>query len=410
MEDKGITLLDIGNDPPDRGIGRLIDYAAELRASDLFFLTNEQHVAVQVRHLGLIRPISVLGAEQGRRYIAHIRSVAGIDAGDRRHPTDGRWIYRDREDQSIDLRINIIPTLHGEDMTLRLLIRESNLRGLDRLGMIEQQKNAYQQMLHAGGGIILIAGPAGTGKTVTLYSSLIHLNNGRRKINTIEDPIEYTVDGLRQSQVNPAIELSFADLLRSVLRQSPDVVMIGEVRDAETAQIAVRAAGSGMLVLATVHAPSANGAVQSMRGYGIHPHFLSTSLRGAVSQRLVRTLCPDCKVTFDISHSPLTFDEVKKWLGKDEGQLLYAPRGCEKCHGTGYTDRTGIFEVMSLTPALRELIAHGESAKRIREQAQRDEVLTVRQAALIKVAQGVTSTEEIFRVLPTEDLVGEEED
>ncbi len=399
-----IKLLDITNQPPERGVAQLLDYAVELHASDLFFLPNEQHVAVRIRHMGLIRPIAVLTSDQGRRYISHIRSLAGMDAGDRRHPADGRLLYQTSEDLSVDARISIIPTLYGEDLAMRLLVRETNLRQLDSLGFTPEQYEAYLQMLASPGGLILIAGPTGTGKTVTLYASLIHLNDGHRKIHTIEDPIEYAVEGLRQSQINPLIDLHFAELLRSVLRQSPDVIMIGEVRDPETARIAVRAANSGVMVLATVHATSAIAALQSMRGYGIHPQFLASSLRGAVSQRLVRTLCPQCRVSFDVSHAPCTFEEVKPWLKEDEGKSLYAAGGCDHCHRTGYAQRTGIFEVLTVTPALRELIAQSQPIRRLREQAHRDEVLTVRQAALLKVARGETSIQEILRVLPTEDL------
>jgi type II secretory ATPase GspE/PulE/Tfp pilus assembly ATPase PilB-like protein len=233
----------------------------------------------------------------------------------------------------------------------------------------------------------------------------MRLNNGRRKINTIEDPVEYAVDGLRQSQVNPQTGLGFAELLRGALRQSPDVVMIGEIRDEETARTAVHAANSGILVFATVHAPAASNAVQSLRSLGVHNHFLGASLRGVVSQRLLRTLCPSCKTTFDVTDAPHTFDAVRPMLGAAEGRTLFAARGCPSCNGTCYAGRTGVFVVMTFTRPFRDLVADGAPTRDIRTAAVRGGMLEFRQAALLKVARGETSTEEMFRVIPTEVLV-----
>jgi type II secretory ATPase GspE/PulE/Tfp pilus assembly ATPase PilB-like protein len=260
-------------------------------------------------------------------------------------------------------------------------------------------------MITSPSGLILISGPTGSGKTATLYASLLRLNDGKRKINTIEDPVEYAIAGLRQSQVNPAINLGFAELLRGILRQSPDVIMIGEIRDAETAQTAVHAANSGQLVFATIHAPSAAHAVQSMQHLGANMHILSTALKGVLSQRLVRTLDPESRTSFDLSDAPHTFDDVRHLLGPDEGKVLYAHVPTEKNHMSGYSGRTGVFEVMPSNKALRALIADGSSVETIRNQARADGMLPFRHAALLQVARGVTSTEELFRVIPTEQLL-----
>jgi type II secretory ATPase GspE/PulE/Tfp pilus assembly ATPase PilB-like protein len=260
-------------------------------------------------------------------------------------------------------------------------------------------------MLESPSGLILLTGPTGSGKTTTLYACLARLNDGQRKINTIEDPIEYALDGIRQSQVNPAVDLGFPQLLRSVLRQSPDVIMIGEIRDGETAETAVRAANSGHLVLATIHAPAAPGAIQSMRALGVHPHFLATALRGVVSQRLVRTLCPSCKVSFDLSHAPHTFDDVRPWLSPEDGKLFYAPKGCELCNNVGYAGRTAIFEVLPIGRSIRNLISDNRPTREIRLTAIEEKMLEFRQAALLKVALGLTSTEEVFRVIPSEHML-----
>jgi type II secretory ATPase GspE/PulE/Tfp pilus assembly ATPase PilB-like protein len=399
-------LIDVGLLPAEQGVAKLIDTAVKMGASDLFFAANEQHTGVLVRHLGIVRPLAILSSEMGRRCQSHIKANSAMDLTERRRPLDGRWIYRPTEPGAdpVDLRINVIPTLYGEDYAIRLLARGTRLFAMENLGMARDQFSAYSQMIHTPSGLILITGPTGSGKTATLYSSLIRLNDGKRKINTIEDPIEYAIDGLRQSQVNPQIDLGFKDLLRSVLRQSPDVIMIGEIRDEETAKTAVHAANSGMLVFATLHAPSAPGAIQSMRSLGVNSHFLATSLRGVVAQRLVRTLCLHCKQGIDLSDAPHTFDDVRPWLSPDEGRMLYAPVGCEMCNMSGYADRSGLFEVMPVTRSLRNLIGENAPVRTIRQKATEERMAEFRQTALVKVARGETSTEEVFRVIPGEHL------
>lgn len=399
-------MLDVTTMDVEDAVRALIDHAMRIGASDLFFLTNEDYTSIQVRHLGMMRPISIASAEQGLRYIQHIKAHAGMDVGEHRRPLDGRWIYESEEGDVVDLRINNIPTLYGEDLTMRLLSRHQGLFELDDLGMSEAQLGRFRHMVDSPSGLILCTGPTGSGKTATLYAALRHLNNGQRKINTIEDPVEFAIDGMRQSQINPQISgAGFADLLRSVLRQSPDIVMIGEIRDAETARTAVRAANSGHLVLSTLHAPVAVGAVQSMRSLGVPDHFLATSLRGVVAQRLVRTFCEHCKQSFDISHAPETFEEISHLLGAEEGKVLTAATGCERCGQSGYAGRLGVFEVMEVDRHLRNLIAHGEPTDAIRAQALERGMLEFRQVALLHVARGHTSVEEVFRVIPAEHLL-----
>ena len=404
-----MPMMDLGKLVAERAVVKLIEYARSLSASDLFFASDEEQVRISVRRLGLVQPIAIAPLEQGRRMLSHIRASAGMNVSEKRRPLDGRWIYRPDDGGIIDLRISMIPTIHGEDLALRLLIRESQLLTIENIGFTSHQLEQVGGMLDSPSGLVLLTGPTGSGKSASLYACLQRLNNGERKINTIEDPIEYDIEGLRQSQINPLIGLGFPELLRSVLRQSPDVIMIGEIRDPETADTAVRAANSGHLVLATIHASAAADAVQSMRALGVHPHFMATALRGVVSQRLVRTLCPHCKVSFDISHAPTTFDDVRPWLKADEGRTLHAARGCEICTGSGYGGRTGVFEVMAVSEPLRTLIADGRPTCEIRHQAADERMLAFRQAALIKVAQGITSTEEILRLIPPEQMLAEEQ-
>ncbi|HKD35200.1 MAG TPA: ATPase, T2SS/T4P/T4SS family, partial [Pirellulales bacterium] len=235
-------------------------------------------------------------------------------------------------------------------------------------------------------------------------AALQYLNDGRRKINTIEDPVEYSVEGIRQSQVSTAFKVGFPELLRNVLRQSPDVIMVGEIRDPITAQTAVRAANSGHLVFATLHAPTAAAAIQSMLNLDVHPHFFSSCLRGVVAQRLVRTLCPNCKIAYDLSESPMTFEEVERWLEPGQGNQIFSAPGCPACANSGYTGRMGVFEVLNASAAVRRLMSRAADTAEIERQAIEDGMIEFRRAGLLKVAQGVTSTEEIIRIMPSQQL------
>ena len=416
---KSETLMDLGMTAPEAAVSQLVQHAVTAGASDLFFNAAEGHYTVQMRHLGIVRPLSILPSEHARRCLSYIKAQASMDTTEKRRPLDGRWIFKMPAQANadaatpprrtgVDLRINLIPTLHGEDASIRLLPQDHMQFVLEDLGMTSGQLEQYRQMFQNPSGLVLITGPTGSGKTATLYSTLMRLNDGTRKINTIEDPIEYSIHGLHQSQVNPAIDLGFSELLRSVLRQSPDVIMIGEIRDQETAKIAVHAANSGVLVFATLHAPAAPAAIASMRSLGAHPHFLASCLRGVVAQRLVRTLCPKCRVSFDLGEAPHTFDEVKSLLTQGEGTKLHASQGCDACGQSGYAARAGVFEIMPVTPSIRELISDASSSCEIREEAVKQGMLQFRHAALLKVAQGQTSTEEVFRVIPTEHLLLED--
>jgi general secretion pathway protein E len=391
--------------PPAEGaVAALLDRAARMRASDLFFAANEEDVAVLVRHLGMVQPLARLPLDLGHRCVAHVKVMAGMDVAERRRPQDGRWVHDQEGMGRLDLRISVLPTLYGEDCAIRLLARHPTLPALEELGFLHRQCNDVTAMLDSPSGLILVSGATGVGKTTTLYACLRYLNNGWRKINTIEDPIEYDVEGVRQSQVNLKIALDFPELLRSVLRQAPDAIMIGEIRDPTTAATVVHAANSGHLVLATLHAPMASGAVQSMRAWGVNSYFLANSLLGVIAQRLVRTLCPECRTRHPLPAGAPLFAEVSPWLEPGEGQSLFAPRGCPACLETGYGGRTGIFEVMSASQALRRLIAEGHPAGAIREQAVREGTIELRQAALLKVARGQTTAEEVVRAVPSDSL------
>lgn len=405
-------MVDLSDLSVEDAVHQAIKHAVAEKASDLMLLAHEDYYAINIRQLGVIRPLSIVSSELGKRFGQHIKAQAGMDVAEHRHPHDGRWLYDelieegsaqdDGNDHAVDLRISSVPTLHGEDMVIRLLSRLTGLFNLDDIGLSKKELGAVKLMLDSPGGLILCCGPTGSGKTASLYAALDYLNDGTKKINTIEDPIEFAIDGLRQSQINNTIGIHFAELLRGVLRQSPDIIMIGEIRDKETATTAVHAANSGHIVLSTIHAPVAAAAVESMRSLGVNNHFLATALRGVISQRLVRTLDPERRVEFDISHAPQIFEPITHLFDETDGKKFYAP-GASDGH-TGYDGQTGVFEVMSMNTELRNMVSNGADTNHLRRQAHKDGMLDFKSNALLKVAQGKTSIEEVFRVIPAEYL------
>jgi type II secretory ATPase GspE/PulE/Tfp pilus assembly ATPase PilB-like protein len=388
---------------PSQAVRTLVEQAVELQASDFFLFSDESTLRVAIRRMGHLETLATISRDQGRHLISHIKAQAGIDITERRRPQEGRWIF-DRPGGRVDLRVNIIPTLHGEDLAARILDRNLGLRTLESLGMTRGDHQKLTSLLASPSGLVLVTGPTGTGKTTTLYACLQHLNNGTRKINTLEDPVEFQLPGIRQSQVQQRLSVDFPEMLRNVLRQAPDVIMIGEIRDEETAATAVRAANSGHLVLATLHSPVAAGAVQSMRALNSHPFFLASCLLGIVAQRLVRKLCPNCRVAYDISESPDTFAEVQGLLEPGLGTFIYGPSGCDQCRNQGYKGQVGVFELMSFNRDLRQLVLAGKPTEDLQKQAIASGMIEFRRSAMLKIAQGLTSTEEVLRELPAEYL------
>jgi type II secretory ATPase GspE/PulE/Tfp pilus assembly ATPase PilB-like protein len=385
-------------------VTKLIEYAAEIRASDLVFTSHETSIRALVRHLGTMREVASFSPEFGRRVISTVKAVSGMDIADRLRPCEGRKIHVRANRPPIDLRVNSMPTVFGEDVAIRILDREIGLLTLDDLYLTQNEYNSLVTLLQNSAGLLLVAGPTGSGKTTTLYACVQHLNNGFRKINTLEDPVEFVVPGVNQSQVNTKLGVDFPELLMACLRQAPDVIMVGEIRDPVTARIAVQAANSGHLVLATMHAPVAVAAAQSLINYGVNRTFLASSLLGVVSQRLLRGLCPKCRVPIDVSDVPGIFDDVQRWLDPGESPSIYAPGGCERCFQGGYDRRICLAEVLVMDNELRQMIIDGDSAMDMHQRAVAKGMMDFAKSALVQIARGDTTTEEMFRTIPSDYL------
>lgn len=396
-------LASIQNMDPRSALEAVLRQASQRKASDIFIQPNGNHYLVSLRQLGKIRPLVVVSNEQGMQLVNLVKSSAEMDLAERRQPLDGRWTH-EVEGQAFDFRVNTIGTHWGEDLVMRLLPAAGTCLTLTELGLVGKQYSDLRSILNSGSGLLLVTGPVGAGKSTTLYACLEHLNDGRRMIVTLEDPIERVIKGLRQCQIQPKIGIGFLELLRGVLRQSPDVIMIGEIRDEETAKTAVRAANSGHLVLATLHSPLAAGAVQSMLAYGVNPFFLANSLVGVVAQQLVRKLSPTSRRMYDVSHSPDTFQDVREYLEAGQGNVIYGPDENDPSSEGGYVGRTGLFEVLTINRKLKALISEGASASEIHRVAMERGMLDFSRAALLKTAQGITGVEEIGRLIPSIEL------
>ncbi len=385
---------------------QLVDQVAKLKASDLYLCALEHHVDISIRKMGMINPLTRVSKVYGKRVMNHLKVLTNVSIDESRRPQEGRIVIETTRGR-MDLRVNTLPTLFGEDFSIRLLSRDVGLRKFENLGFLPRQLSMLTAMLSGPGGLILVTGPTSAGKTTTLYACLEYLNNGKRKINTIEDPIEYALDGVRQSQVNHRVDVDFPELLRSVLRQAPDVIMVGEIRDPLTAQTAVRAANSGHLVLATLHAPVAGAAVHSMLAYDVNPYFLANCLRGVVAQRLFRTLCPHCRESIDLTDAPETFRDIQGLMPHGTTAALYSARGCQKCDFEEYLGRTGLYEVMPVTKEVRAAVAAGRLSREIQQAAIDDGMLEFYRVGMLRVACGDTSIEEMMRIVPAEFLGGD---
>ena len=383
---------------PAHALDTLVLYAAHRNGTDLFCCAQRDHHVLSLRCDKIIQDLVEVPNEWAKRFIGHAKVEALLDPAQHRHPQDGHLVIDD-EGHPIDVRVGTLPTFQGEDLALRILDSRYRLLSLDKLGVSEQAMGKLETLINHQFGLVLVTGPTGSGKTTTLYAILNTLNDGTLKINTIEDPVECYIAGTHQSQINRRIGFDFAELLPEVLRQNPDVIMIGEIRDPETARIALRAAVTGQLVFATLHAPTAATAVHRMLSLGANPHLLAGSLRGAIAQNVVRRICPACAAPVEENAPKVDFDDMRDLIERDATPAAMRGPGCEKCSQTGYDGLTGVFEVLECTHAISPLVEHEETPEAIERQAVQDGMVPLRAAARLAVAQGITTMEEALTVM-----------
>ena len=390
------SLRDLASGAPVvRAVNDLIEKAVEMRAIHIEpFSTG---LVVRLRVDGLLRPIAAPAGVLPQAVISRIKIVAGLNIAERRLPQDGAARIRAGRAE-IDVRVAIMPTQHGETAVLRILPKDRSQLVASRLGLSQRDDAALRRLIALPHGMIVITGPTGSGKTTTLATILSMLNTPERKILTIEDPVEYEIPGINQSQIKPAIGLTFATALRSFVRQDPDVIMVGEIRDNETAHVAVHAALTGHLVLTTLHTETAAAAVPRLLDLGVEGYLLRSTLRAVIAQRLVRRLCVRCRAKRRLSAENLCADPRYAALGFEVGETVYEPAGCDSCGGSGYRGRLGIFEVLELNPEIRSLIQGTTDAGVIDRAAVRQGMTTMLDDGIAKCRAGVTSVAEILRV------------
>ena len=396
QEDEKAVTAEVDDAPIVKYVNKMLLDAIRGGASDVHFEPYEKSYRVRYRTDGILKEISRPSIKLAPKISARVKIMAQLDISERRVPQDGRIKMKLSKTKAIDFRVNTLPTLWGEKIVLRILDPSQAKLGIDVLGYEEDQKQLYLDALEQPQGMILVTGPTGSGKTVSLYTGLNILNTTERNISTAEDPAEINLEGINQVNVNNKVGLGFAEALRAFLRQDPDVIMVGEIRDLETANIAIKAAQTGHLVLSTLHTNSAAETLTRMMNMGVPAFNIATSVSLIIAQRLGRRLCNGCKQPANIPADVL-LQEGFTQEQIDTGFTLYRPKGCDKCNG-GYKGRVGIYEVVKITDELANMIMEEASSIKIAKQAQAEGFRTLRQSALLKVIQGVTSLEEANRV------------
>ena len=390
----------VSNAPTIRLVNSIIERAVIERASDIHLEPHETELLVRMRIDGIMQDILTVPRDLQSSVIARLKIMSGLNIAERRIPQDGRFNVRVKE-KNIDLRVSTLPTVYGEKIVCRLLDKSGGRIKLESIGLTEEGLAAIKNLLKYRNGVILVVGPTGSGKTTTMYSMIHELN--RRDVNlvTLEDPVEYNIDGVNQVQINDKVGLTFATGLRSILRQDPDIIAVGEIRDGETADIAMRAAITGHVVLSTIHTNDAVGTIERLVDIGVEPYLVASAMRGMVSQRLLRKICPNCREAYVAS------DEELQELGipDEKGLTLYHGKGCPNCFNTGYRGRTAVVEVMTLNSRLRRMIADGAPRADIEEELHKpgSGFVSLRESALNLAREGVTTGSEILRVVNEDD-------
>ena len=397
-------LLDLANEAPIiKLINLVISGAVRERASDIHMEPFEHSVRVRYRIDGVLYEKFTVPRSQQAAVISRVKIMANLNIAEHRLPQDGRIKIR-LSGKEIDIRVSIIPIAHGERVVMRILEKGSFLFSLEQLGMDQRDHELVDKLIQSSHGIILVTGPTGSGKSTTLYAALQRVNSPDKNIITVEDPIEYLIPGIGQIQVRPKIGLTFAAGLRSIVRQDPDIILVGEIRDMETAEMAVQASLTGHLVFATLHTNDSAGAVTRLMNMGIEPFLVTSSTIAIQAQRLVRHICENCKEP--CPSDPAALQEIGISPSDPRAATLYRGRGCDKCSGRGYFGRTGIFELLVMTPRLQDMVLKGADSNALKREARRQGMRTLREDGAQKVLRGMTTIEEILRVTRN-DLVEE---
>lgn len=378
--------------PIVRLVDQMIQQAIQLRASDIHVDPGENHLLIRYRIDGALRTERLIPKQMQGFITARLKIMAKLNIAERRLPQDGR-IKVQFDFRIVDIRVSSLPTIYGEKIVLRLLDSSTGLKSIDQLGFFGTSISKFKDMIQRPYGILLITGPTGSGKTTTLYSALNELNSESANIITVEDPVEYQLEGINQVQVNSQIGLTFAAGLRSILRQDPNIVMVGEIRDTETAEIAVRASLTGHLVLSTLHTNDAISTVIRLRDMGVEPYLIASSLLGVVAQRLVRKICSDCKVAYEPTEQEQLF--FRKY--NLEVKQLHLGKGCGNCNHTGYRGRVAIHEVLAVDDRMRELIAASASVDELRDASVAQGMAPLMEDGILKVSEGLTTLQEVLR-------------
>ncbi|NLI11369.1 MAG: Flp pilus assembly complex ATPase component TadA [Peptococcaceae bacterium] len=385
--------------PVIRLVNSIITRAISEEASDIHIEPFVRGIRIRYRVDGLLREVMKLPRKMIFAIVSRIKVMSNLDIAERRMPQDGR-IPLKLTGHDLDLRISTMPTIYGEKVVIRILYKESIKNyTLEKLGFSEHNLERFSAFIKSSYGMLLVTGPTGSGKTTTLYTALNSINTVNQNIITVEDPVEYMLDGVNQAQVNVKAGITFAGYLRSILRQDPDIIMIGEIRDHETAEIAVQAAITGHLLLSTLHTNDAPGAVTRLIDMGVAPFMVASSLLGVVAQRLVRRICENCKQECLPEESEIAF------AGLPAGTVLYSGAGCEKCNFTGYRGRIAIYEVMTMTPSLKSIVLNSATTEELREAAVSGGMITLKEDGIKKALSGLTTIKEIIRVAFREEKI-----
>jgi len=392
----------VNSAPTIRLVNSIIERAVTERASDIHLEPQEFVMQVRIRVDGLMRDTLTVPKDLQGSVISRLKIMAGLNIAERRIPQDGRCNIKVKQ-KDIDLRVSTLPTVYGEKIVVRLLDKTGGAITKDAIGMSGDDLEKYEKMIRCRSGVILIAGPTGSGKSTTMNAMIGDLN--RREVNlvTLEDPVEYNIEGVNQVQINEKTGMTFANGLRAILRQDPDIIAVGEIRDGETAEIAMRAAITGHVVLSTVHTNDAVGTIERLIDIGVEPYLVASALRGVISQRLVRRLCPHCKEAYQPSAEELQ----DLGIADGAGMQFYRSKGCPKCFDTGYHGRIAVFEFLPVDRAMRTMISDGSARAQIeaylKDAAQKTGFISLRDNGLRLLAEGVTSVEELLRVIAVED-------